>query len=731
MARNKREYRGSKRAESRLDLGRGRSGTRSGTLGKKDSRSSRAVTRKDSRKASGGGLFSSNKRKSPVKATSSKRRSGFSFGGSGRFDWVRFRLGAVAVVFALLWVALWGRAYYVQIVEGPKLAAMAQRQHRTTEFVVGERGQIVDNKGKLLAKSVAINSIFANPARVPNPSAAAAKLAGILDMDAGRVRKLLTSKSPHVWIARQIGDAPAAAIREADIAGVHITTEYARQYPNKHLAGRLLGFVGLDDKGLEGLEAAFDDRLAGKQAHLTVERDATGRKLYYDEMGKQVDIRGKDVRLTLDVNVQYNAEVALESVVKKYQAKWGGCLVVRVADGNVLAWAEYPFFNPNSYNDYSPEQWRNRIALDPIEPGSVAKPLLVAAAMQEGVVAHDTIFYCEKGRWRLDGKVIKDISAKDWLPVSNILRFSSNIGAAKIALALTKNKYYDYLVRLGFGQRIGLPLAGESTGILRPGNTWEEFELATAGFGQGFSTTLPQLAKAYLCLANEGVMKPLRLVADPYEATQAETRVFDPRIATEVLRMMEGVVDEGTGHRAQLPGLTVAGKTSTAQKASAKGGYGSEVVASFMGLVPALKPEYLIMVTVDEPKKQHYGGVIAAPAFKEVALKTLAYLGELPDKPVVAAALEDVTSEASVRFCSSSEMRGKVDRSCVIPGDAVPDVRGLSIRKAMEILAGKGVVPSLKGNGNVVAKQTPPPGKPWPASAKQCTIWLQDNAERS
>lgn len=722
MARNKREYRGQNKTEPRWNLARGKAESSGGLA-------SRLLQRRSSvTPAKTDALL--NKKRKPAKV---QKHPGLAARVVSRhFDWPRFRLRAVAVFFGLLWLGLWFRAYQVQIVDGPALAERAARQHRTTEFVVGERGQIFDSNGRLLAKSVAIKSIFANPARVQNPAETAMVLAEILGQDAKAIRARLDSDSPHVWIARQIGDAPAARVRDAKLPGIHITTEYARQYPNKHLAGRLVGFVGTDDKGLEGLEASLDQFLAGKQSTYSVERDATGRKLYFDAQGEEVDIRGRDVRLTLDINLQNTAEEALETAVKLYKAKWGGCLVVRVQDGHVMAWAESPRFNPNAYGKYKPDQWRNRLAMDSFEPGSSAKPLLVAAALQEGVVGAETVFYCENGRMNLDRKTIRDVSAKEWLSVTNILRHSSNIGTAKIAMALGAEKYHAYLSRLGFGNKLGLPLTGESTGILRPPKTWERIELATSGFGQGFSVTLAQLATAYLCLANEGLAKPLRLVLDPPVQQQYETRVFEPAVAREVLRMLENVVTDGTGVRAQIQGLSVAGKTSTAQKASPQGGYGKEVVASFVGMVPAQQPEYLILISIDEPDTARFGGVVAAPAFREVALKTMAYLGRLPDVAVATApepAPEFVQSVSTVRFCSTSEIREKVDKTCVIPGDAVPDVRGLSIRRAIEILAGKGVVPSLKGAGSVVVRQEPAPGQPWPVGTNQCTLWLQDHAE--
>jgi cell division protein FtsI (penicillin-binding protein 3) len=643
-------------------------------------------------------------------------------------DWGRVRLQAVVVIIALLWLGLWTRAAFVQLVNGPSLEAMAARQHRTSEFVVGERGQIFDSKGRLLAKSVAVKSVFVDPRKVVDKQATAETLAPILKMSVQDILAQLKAKGAHAWIARQVGDAVGARVEEAGLAGVYITTEYARQYPNKELAGRLLGFVGLDDQGLEGLESAFNDHLAGKRAEYAVERDATGSKLYFDALGREVEVRGKDLTLTVDSTIQYMAEEVLAGVVEKNKGKWGGCLVVRVDDGHILAWAEYPAFNPNAYRTYAPEQWLNRMVMEPIEPGSAIKPLLVAAAMQEKKVEPDTIFYCEKGRMRLEKKTIRDVSSREWLSVSHIVQFSSNIGVAKIAMEVGAAKYHAYLSRLGFGSRMGLPLAGERSGILRAPETWDTFELATAGFGQGFSATLPQLARAYLCLANDGVLKPLHLVRDPAAAPQPATRVFDPTVARKVMRMLALAVEDGTGGRARIPGLSIGGKTSTAQKASPEGGYGDKIVASFVGFVPAEKPEYLILVSVDEPESERYGGVVAAPAFRDVALKTMAYLGRLPEAAPVVAEAAAVAPEPSR---SNNEIRGKVDRSNLIGSGKVPDVRGYTVRKAVEVFAGRGIVPSLKGSGHVVGRQSPEPGAPWPDPAKQFILWLQSDAEQS
>jgi len=507
------------------------------------------------------------------------------------YDWSWFRLAGVSIVLGLLWLALWGRAYHVQVMRGPKLAGMASKQHQSSEFVNGERGQIFDSKGRLLAKSVEIQSVYIRPHELEDQVKALQVLSEALGSPVKDLKEKLGTRSGHVWMARQIGDQAAAKVKDAKIKGVYLTTEYMRLYPNKHLAGQLIGFSGLDDHGLEGLEAAFNEHLAGKSAQYIVQRDASGSKLFLDSEGREVDVRGKDIRLTLDTNIQFVAEEALSKTVSTYNARWGACLVVEVDTGNILAWAENPPFNPNNYKKYSPSRWRNHIAIDTFEPGSSMKPFVVAAGMQEAVCTADSMYYCENGKFTVAKKVVRDVHPYDQLSVRKIVRYSSNIGAAKIALQLGRTRLYSYLNRLGFGDRTGLPLTGESRGVLRPPGSWEEIETATIGFGQAVSVTVLQMAKAYLCLANFGVSKPLRLVLDPINENQAELRIYSPQVVKEVLTMLSEVVElDGTGKRAKIDGLRVAGKTSTAQKASPTGGYGDKVVASFIGFFPMESP---------------------------------------------------------------------------------------------------------------------------------------------
>ncbi len=787
------------------------------------SRSGRQHSARPSRAAAKerGSLFS---RRQPVKnARASQRpakadkpaRPGF----FSRWDWGRVRLWVVGIVFSLLWMALWARAYYLQIVMGPEYADRARRQHTAREVVAGVRGNIMDRNGNILAKSVDCRSAWVNPALVQDKQAAAVKLAQALNEPPGRILGLLNEKKQFVWVARKLDYHAAEKIKALNLPGVSLESEFERVYPYKHLAGQLLGFVNIDDKGLEGLEKSFEDKLAGRKVTQLVERDAAGRRMMTREAGDISELRGHDVRLSIDLQVQFFAEEALAESVSKFGAKWGGCIVVDVPSGDILAWAQYPFFDPNNVTGTAVAERRNRLAMDMLEQGSTIKSFLIAAALEEKVVSPSTEINCEKGVWKLRNIILHDTHAYTNLSVAKILHVSSNIGAAKIGLKLGATKYRDYLSRLGFGERTGLPLSGEAKGILRTTKKWSDIDLANASFGQSFSATLAQMAGAYLCIANGGEKRALRLVIDDREqnadqpagqqdgqpgvspaaplAATAEAppaqlsaglafastrtasaggeRIFSPGTAKQVRSMMRDVVEEdgGTGKEARIAGMDVGGKTGTAQKAARTGGYGKGRVGSFVGIVPAEDPRYLILVLLDEPTTVQYGGVIAAPVFKHVALNTLAYQGQLPDtddpqvreamrkaeerkaradgkgkKPAratTAGTPEPARNGASPAGKPSNGQTGAqtaagtptrnappaeraVARRSGQPSPVVPSVVGLGMRNAVEVFAAEGIVPVIKGKGGLVVRQTPEPGMPWPDGGRECILWLEESA---
>ncbi len=635
-------------------------------------------------------------------------------------DWVRIRMVLLWTLMVLLWFGLWARAYQVQIIQGPELTSMALRQHRAAEFERGMRGEIFDRQGRLLAKSTGIQSVYVRPLEIEDVGTAAATLAAALDMPASRVRKDLRKTQNFVWLARQISDRNARKVLDAGLQGVYLTEESARFYPHGHLAGQLLGFVGLDGDGLEGIERMFDTVLAGRKATFIAQRDASGRRMYLDSQGREEDLRGANVTLTLDSQVQFFAEEALARTVTAFHGKSGQALVVDVQSGDILALANYPFFNPNM-SRREPEQWRNRVSMDALEPGSTLKPLLMAAALEEGVCTRDSQYYCEEGRWRVTGVNIKDVKPYGWLPVHKVLRYSSNICAAKIGMDLGAARYHAHLHKLGFGQRTGLRLPGENPGLLRPPKSWYPVDLAAASFGQGMSATALQMARAYLTLANNGVLKPLRIVREPADEEAPAKVLFRQEVAQTVMDMMREVIEEdGTGARARIPGVSGAGKTGTAQKVSSSGGYGDRYVASFAGFYPAEKPEYFIFVVVDEPHPQHYGGVVAAPAVQEIGMRTLAYAGKLPE------GTEQVEMAAAPSGWHAAMVAVNAGQGVVDDDQShVPNLIGLSLRRAVERLRSAGVMPSVEGAGGVVSRQLPEPGVPWPDQSRDMTLWLE------
>ncbi len=673
-----------------------------------------------------------NKRKRPPAPARAARRSLW-----GSVNWGNVRLWGVSLVFAGLWVLLLARTYQVQIILGPRYAEEARRAHIATEVSTGRRGSILDRKGSILAKSVEVNSVAVRPANIKDLNAATKLLSGSLGISVPKAKKIVTSERPFVWAERKVSPRIAETIRKAALPGVYLVREYERAYPFKHLAGQLLGFVNVDEKGIEGLELAFNDTLSGQRKRKIMQRDAAGRRLYSGIGDVAEDLTGADLVQTIDKQVQFFAESALSQGVEAFDARWAACMVVDVPTGDILAWAEYPFFNPNRPSAFNLFTRRNKTAMDALEQGSTVKPFLIAAALQEGIVTPESQYNCEKGRWKLHNVTIRDTSTHDVLQAKDIVKVSSNIGIAKIGLDLGASKYHQYLSRLGFGSKTSLPLAGENKGIVRPARQWTDVDLASASFGQSFSATLLQMAQAYLCLANDGVKKELRLVLSGEEEKKEEPeRIFSSDVMREVRKMLRSVVEEtgGTGRRARIDGLVVGGKTGTAQKASGDA-YGTGRVASFVGMLPVEEPRYLVLVMLDEPQKNQYGGVVAAPIFKNVAMHTMAYHGLLPENSPVQALLELEREKQALaaRAATGGTLQPKLMNMSQVASrnNLTPSVVGMGVRKAVETFARMGMVPEIKGEGNTVTRQEPEAGAPLgtaDASRPHCILWLGDNS---
>ena len=611
-------------------------------------------------------------------------------------------------------MGLWARAYFVQVVKGPEYAKMANRQYWASETVSGKRGEIFDRNGLLLAKSVVTPSVYVRPNEIKDVWTVSHRLGSILGMNPKGIAAEMGPGKRFVWVARKVSDAQAQAIKAEMLPGVYLETENSRQYPQGHMAGQLLGFLNMDGQGIEGLEKSFNDLLSPSSTKYTVQKDAAGNRMSSLQGEDRSAFNGQDLRLTLDSQVQLATEEALARSVARAKAKSGMALVVEIPTGEILAWGHYPFFNPNAVKKTRGE-WKNRMAVDIFEPGSTMKPIVVAAALQEKICTPSKEYFCENGKWSVRGRRVKDTHKYENLTVSKIIRYSSNIGSAKIGLELGAAKLNRYLQDLGFGHRIGLPLPGESAGLLNPVKQWKDVELANISFGQGLGVTMLQMADAYLCIANGGVRLPLRLVQEAGSPVQGK-RIFDESVAAMVMAMLEEVVQEdGTGTQARIEGVRVAGKTGTAQKASPTGGYGGEYVASFVAVFPADKPRYLVSMMVDEPQAGHYGGVLVAPEVRNIGVQLLTSSGMLAE-PTETVHMAQVSPE---RFSAPVQR----SESISVDQEFMPDLQGATVRQALEILVSRGIVPTVTGQGVIIEKQHPQPGEKWP-SDKKCQLWL-------
>ncbi|MEK6532087.1 MAG: penicillin-binding protein 2, partial [Deltaproteobacteria bacterium] len=560
-------------------------------------------------------------------------------------SYLRIRVYVCAAFFVVFFGALFARSFQLQVLEADKLKRLAARQHTKTVTVQSRRGDIYDRNLKEMAVSIEVDSIFAKPKNIKSPIKVAKALAPVLSEDHDEILKRLKSPSSFVWLKRQVdlNDNERGLISGMD--GIGIVKESRRYYPNSHLASNLIGFTGLDSNGLEGVERFYDDTLKGASRKFVTSRDATGRLLLYDDMERLLPSQGMVIELTIDKTIQHIAEKSLKKAVDESDAKGGTAIVMDPHTGEVLAMASLPDFDPNDYSLSTPKHWRNRTIADRFEPGSVLKLFLIAGALEESSVKPADSFYCENGSFKVADRVFHDTKKHGWLNVSQILKYSSNIGAAKIGQRLGRHGLYRHLKAFGFGEKTGIDLPGETGGSLTHPSKWSGVTLETVSFGQGVSTTGIQIATALSAIANNGLlMKPyvVRSIKDPSGNIVSESnpvvvrRIISEGTAEKVTRMMIGVTnDGGTGVRAALSDFEVAGKTGTAQKPDLKnGGYKKDAYfSSFIGFVPARRPRLAIVVTVDEPRmERHHGGVVAAPVFREIAEESLAYLGVFPKK---------------------------------------------------------------------------------------------------
>jgi cell division protein FtsI/penicillin-binding protein 2 len=537
------------------------------------------------------------------------------------------RIRLLLVFFVVAFAATFGRAFWLQAVQAQPLDRMARGQHDVTVDVPAARGSIVDRNGVELAIGRQAITVYANPRHVADPRATAIAAGRVLRIDPERLYPKLADRSRgFVYLARKADPRRAEALKALDLTGLGFYPEERRVYPQGPVAAHVLGFAGLDNRGLAGLELALDRTVGGRDGRQTVVRDAFGRTI--NVVSAVPAIEGRNVRLTLDNTLQANAQSILLRTVRRWGARAASAVVLDPQTGEVLAMASEPGFDANRFPETTRDVQRNRAVTDTYEPGSTLKVVTVAAALSEGFVTPASSFTLPPSI-RVSDRVIHEAHREktEVMTVAEILSRSSNVGTVRLAELLGRTRLETWVERFGFGRKTGIDFPGETRGILP--FYWSGSTIGTLPIGHGIAVTPVQMAAAYAAVANGGVWIRPRLVAD---RPAKRRRVISRHVSDQLMSMLRDVVIEGTGQEAEVEGYQVAGKTGTAAKPDPRGGYSkSRYVASFVGVVPASAPELVVLVTVDEPRGAYWGGTVAAPAFQEIARFALQYLEIPPD----------------------------------------------------------------------------------------------------
>ena len=550
---------------------------------------------------------------------------------------VRLPVWRARVVLALLVAAfavLAARSVYLQAMRTGFLQEKGDARYSRVIEMPATRGRILDRHGDALAVSTPVKSIWAIPADVPPTRAERKKLAALLGVSLGELeRKLGDSSRDFVYLKRQVSPEIADAVERLSMSGVHQHVEFRRYYPAGEVTAHLLGFTGIDDAGQEGVELAYHASLGGLPGSKRVIKDRLGR-IVEDVESIRAAQAGRDLTLSIDSKIQSLAFAALKEAVAQHRAKAGALVVLDVHSGEVLALANAPSYNPNNRARLTGAQLRNRVITDLFEPGSTLKPFTVALAIESGKVTPRTLIPTPSGRLTMANYTIRDVHPLAVMSVAQVLQKSSNVGAAKLALALPREAMWDLFRRVGFGAVPELGFPGAAAGRLRHYRTWRPIEQATMAYGHGISVSLMQLARAYTVFARDGELVPVVLVKTG--AAAAAEKVLSAEAARAVRGMLEAAVQPGgTGPRARIVGWRVAGKTGTAHKQE-NGAYAADkYLASFVGFAPASAPRLVVAVMIDEPSAgEHYGGTVAAPVFAQVMQGALRLLGVPHDAPL-------------------------------------------------------------------------------------------------
>ena len=623
-------------------------------------------------------------------------------------------------VFAFL--AAWGvvviaRLVQVQLVRHDHYVTRAQRQQERTLDLNPVRGSIMDTRGRMLAESIAAESIYADPQSITDRPGVARKLAAVpgIGATAREIESKLRGSGSFAWIARQLPLETTAEVRKLGLPGIYFIEAHRRTYPRSMLGANVIGYVGVDGDGLAGIEHSFASYLQGTPGKVTLLKDARKGVYLVGGDGANRPKDGQHVVLTIDSVVQFIAERALKTAVEKHRASGGSVVVMEPETGDILAMASWPTYDPNRFREFTPTAWKNRNVQDFYEPGSTFKIITAAAGLEERLVTPSQILDCADGAITIGNITIRehDNHRYGMLSFEDVIVNSSNVGTVRVGLALGQQRMYDWVRKFGFGDRTGLPLPGESPGLVRRVSRWTQVSPASISIGQEIGVTPLQIVRAVSAVATGGVLVEPRIVKrvvddegnTVYEPRRAKPqRVVSEKTAAVLNEILKNVVARGTGEKAALAEHVVAGKTGTAQKAIGRLGYvDGRYVGSFAGYVPADRPRLAILVVIDEPRGEHYGGAVAAPAFREIAEGTLRYMGVQPSLP-----------SRSIQVDRPLLATFSQPRTPSGPMSGVPDLRGLDARAAIARAVSSGLTVRTVGSG-VVISQEPEPGGALPA----------------
>ncbi len=554
----------------------------------------------------------------------------------------RERIFFLLFLFIGLFSLLIYRLYNIQIIHFETYRNLAHKEHLTSFYLEGERGNILDCNFKKLAVNVNTKSLFAIPSKIQDSQQTAHILSSVLKLNSTELWEKLNQKSAFVWIKRKLNDLEVEKIKELDIEGLDFLDENKRYYPKNELASNLLGFVGIDNQGLEGAELFFDQELKGLPNLVIMERDAAGGKIPLSIQGSSNAQDGNSLVMTIDEVIQYITEEALDKAFQKYKAKTGIAIVVKPKTGEILAMASRPTYNPNEFNHYPQAIWRNRAITDIFEPGSTFKAITISTVLEEKVASLNEKFNCN-GAINYHGTIFHDIEPHGLQDFTGIVKNSCNIGVIQVGSRLDKEVFEKSIRRFGFGALTEIDLPGEVSGLVRDSKDWSKISIASLSIGQEIAVTPLQLVMAISAIANRGILMKPMIAREIIDKKGNIIKIFKPKPIRQVIsvdtalmmnEILEQVVIDGTGIRAKVEGYRVAGKTGTAQKFDFSiGGYSkNKYTGLFVGYTPVEDPQIAILVLLDEPQGSYYGGTVAAPVFQEIASKVLPYLSIPPEE---------------------------------------------------------------------------------------------------